>query len=95
MLYVIHAYYHTDADALDRRMAARADHFNYVRQLKATGQFLLGGALLDPEGKMIGSMLILNMETEDQLTTYLHTDPYSVKGVWDKIDIKPFRQADV
>ncbi|WP_338870883.1 YciI family protein [Spirosoma sp. SC4-14] len=95
MQYVIHAYDHTDAQALDRRMAARPAHFDFVRALKAKGQFLLGGALLDVAGNMIGSMLLLDMETEDQLTDYLKTDPYIVQGVWDKVDVKPFRKADV
>ena len=95
MQYVIHAYDHTDADAPKRRMAIRPAHFDYVRQLKADGQFVLGGALLDPDGRMIGSMLILDLETDEQLTQYLNTDPYIVQGVWDKIDVKPFRRADV
>lgn len=95
MHYIIHAYDHTDPDALDRRMAARPAHFNYVQQLKAKDQFVLGGALLDPDGKMIGSMLMLNLETEDQLNEYLKNDPYIVQGVWDTIDVKPFRQANV
>lgn len=95
MKYVIHAYDQTDADALNRRMAARPDHLAYVRQLKEKGQFILGGAILSPEETMIGSMLILNFDSDDQLQTYLKTDPYIVQGVWDKIDIKPFRQADV
>lgn len=95
MKYVIHAYDHTDADALARRMAARPDHFTYVRQLKEKGQFLLGGALLNPEGIMIGSMLVLDLETEAQLQEYMQSDPYIVQGVWEKVDVKPFRQADV
>ncbi|GAB4016791.1 YciI family protein [Spirosoma koreense] len=95
MRYIIHAYDHTDADALDRRMRVRPAHFDYVRQLKAEGQFILGGALLDSAGNMIGSMLLLELQTEDQLATYLKTDPYIVQGVWDKIDVNPFRQADV
>ncbi|GAB2531409.1 YciI family protein [Spirosoma aerophilum] len=95
MKYVIHAHDHTDADALARRMTARPDHFAYVRQLKEKGQFILGGALLNPEGTMIGSMLLLEMETEEQLQEYLKSDPYIVQGVWDKVDAKPFRQADV
>ena len=93
MHYIIHAYDH--ADALDRRMQVRPAHLDYVRQLKATGQFVLGGALLNADGNMIGSMLMLNLDTEEQLQTYLKTDPYIVQGVWDKIDVKPFRQADV
>lgn len=95
MHYIIHAYDHTDADALDRRMAVRPAHLAYVHQLKAAGQFLLGGALLDPDGRMIGSMLMLDFATEDQLSDYLKTDPYIVQGVWDTIDVKPFRKADV
>ncbi|GAB4021383.1 YciI family protein [Spirosoma migulaei] len=95
MQYIIHAYDHTDSDALARRMAARPAHFAYVSELKAKGQFVLGGALLDPDGKMIGSMLLLTMETEDQLNEYLKNDPYIVQGVWNTIDVKPFRQASV
>lgn len=95
MQYVIHAYDYTDADALERRMAARPAHFDYVRQLKAAGRFVLGGALLDADGRMIGSMLLLDLETEEQLAAYLKTDPYIVQGVWEKIDVKPFRRADV
>ena len=95
MQYVIHAYDHTGPDAFDRRMAARSAHLAYAAQLKEKGQFLLGGALLDPDGKMMGSMLMLDMETEDQLNEYLKSDPYIVQGVWDKIDVKPFRQASV
>ncbi|WP_080241074.1 YciI family protein [Spirosoma rigui] len=95
MQYVIHAYDHADADAFDRRMAVRPAHLDYVRQLKAEGKFLLGGALLDADGRMIGSMLMLDLVSDEELTTYLATDPYIVQEVWDKIDVKPFRRADV
>lgn len=93
--YVIHAYDHTDADAPNRRMTVRPAHLDYVRQLKANGQYVLGGALLDADGRMIGSMLLLDLQTDAQLTDYLNTDPYIVQGVWDKIDVKPFRPAQV
>ena len=95
MKYVIHAYDYTGADALDRRMAARPAHLAYARQLKESSLFIMGGALLDPDGKMIGSMLVLDFDTDAQLQDYLKTDPYIVQGVWEKVDVKPFRQADV
>lgn len=95
MQYVIHAYDHTDPDALDRRMVVRSAHLDYVRQLKADGRFLLGGALLNPDGRMIGSMLLLDLDTDEQLAEYMNADPYIVQGVWDKIDVKPFRPATV
>ncbi|GAB3769242.1 YciI family protein [Spirosoma horti] len=95
MKYIVHAYDHTDPGALDRRMAVRPAHLTYVRQLKEKGQFVLGGALLNPEQIMIGSMLILDLDTEADLQQYLKTDPYVVEGVWETLDVKPFRQADV
>jgi uncharacterized protein YciI len=97
MQYVVYAYDYTDADALDRRMAVRPAHLDYVRQLKADGRFLLGGALLNDAGEMIGSMLVLDMESEAQLAKYLQTDPYIIEGVWDKnkLTVKPFRPAVV
>lgn len=93
MTYVIHAYDYPNS--LDKRMATRPDHLDYVRKLKANGQFILGGALLDEGGQMMGSMLMLTLDTDAQLQEYLRTDPYIVQGVWEKIDVKPFRQAEV
>ncbi len=93
MTYVIHAYDYPDS--LDRRMAIRPAHLDYVQKLKASNQFILGGALLDEAGQMMGSMLMLTFETDDQLQAYLRTDPYIIQSVWEKIDVKPFRQAAV
>lgn len=91
--YVIHAYDYPDS--LAHRMVVRPAHFDFVRQLKARGQFILGGALLNDADQMIGSMLILSFDTDEQLQQYLLTDPYIVENVWEKIDVKPFREADV
>lgn len=95
MLFVIHAYDYTDAQAIERRMAARPAHFNGARDLKAAGNFVMGGALLDPDDKMIGSMLVLDFEDEAQVRQWCDNDPYVTGKVWEKIDIKPFRRADI
>ncbi|KAA9349911.1 YciI family protein [Larkinella humicola] len=95
MRYVIHAYDYTDDQAMDRRLAVRPNHFDGARQLKADGHFVLGGALLDPDGKMIGSMMLLDFDTEDQLNDWLQNEVYISGKVWERIDIKPFKQADV
>ncbi len=95
MQYLVHAYDHTDPDALSRRMAVRADHLAGAARLKAGGQFIIGGALLSPDGQMIGSMMLLDFETKEQLQAWQAHEPYIQHGVWKKIDIKPFRQAVV
>jgi hypothetical protein len=93
--FVLHAYDYTDAEALSRRLAVRPAHFEGVRALKAAGHFLLGGALLSPDGQMIGSMMLLDFPDEDALNAYLATEPYLIGNVWERVDVKPFQQADV
>jgi len=95
VLYVVHAYDGTDPDALDRRMAVRPNHFEGARRLKAEGHFIVGGALLDPDGRMIGSMMLLDFADDTELQAWLAWEPYVQHNVWERIDIKPFRQADV
>jgi uncharacterized protein YciI len=94
MLYVLHAYDYTDEKALERRMSVRERHLEGAKILKAEGHFVLGGALLSSEGKMMGSMMVVDFETETQLNEWLHKDPYVTGKVWEKIDIKPFKKAD-
>lgn len=95
MNYVIHAYDHTDEEAPQRRLIARPLHFDRARKLKDDGNFVLGGALLSPEGQMIGSMMLVDFADEADLNAWLETDPYVTGRVWDTIDVKPFRQAEV
>ncbi len=95
MLFVIHAYDYTDAQALERRMSVRAKHLEGAKILKSNGNFIMGGALLSPEGQMIGSMMVVDFENESQMNQWLQNDPYVTGQVWEKIDVKPFRKADV
>lgn len=93
--YIIIAYDFTDPEAMERRMAARPNHLQEVKKLKGTNNFLIGGAILSPEGKMIGSSLIIQFENEEQLQHWLDREPYLTQKVWEKLEIRPFRVAEV
>lgn len=95
MRYIVHAYDFTDEQAQERRLAARPQHFERARQLKEEGHFVLGGALLSSQGTMMGSLLLVEFDNENDLQLWLDTEPYVVGRVWEKIDVKPFRQADI
>ncbi|TAE36300.1 MAG: hypothetical protein EAZ70_11095 [Runella slithyformis] len=95
MLFVIHAYDYTDPQALDRRMAARPDHLQGAQELKTAGHFVVGGALLSPDNQMIGSMMLVEFEDEAQMRQWLDNDPYVTGKVWEKINVNPFRKANV
>ena len=83
----------TDAEALNRRMAARPAHFENARRMKACGQLITGGAMLDAEGRMIGSMLLAEFPDQAALEAAIAADPYVEGQVWQDIEIKPFRVA--
>ena len=93
--YIMHAWDGTDEGALERRMSVRPAHFDNARKLKARGNFIIGGAMLNDEGKMIGSTMVLQFETDEQLQHWLDTEPYITGKVWEKMDLRPFKIADV
>ena len=45
--------------------------------------------LLDREGKMKGSVMILDFASRDQLDAYLESEPYIQEHVWEKIEVEP------
>ena len=85
----------TDTDALERRMSTRPFHLEGARKLKATNNFVTGGATLDKNGNMNGSIMIVQFETEEALKHYMDNEPYIVQNVWQQIEVKPFKVADV
>ena len=83
----------TDEEAPARRMAARAAHLANAAQLQASGHLLVGGALLDEEGGMIGSACVAQFETRAELEEWLRTDPYVTGKVWQDVEVMPYRVA--
>ncbi len=93
--YLINASDGTDEKALERRMAARPAHIEFIKNLKDSGNFVLGGAKLDEKNAMIGSSLIVQFETEEQLQTYLSEEPYITNGVWATYTVEAFKVANI
>ena len=93
--YLITAYDHTDDGALKRRMDVRPHHLDGAKTLKANGNYVLGGAMLNDNGDMIGSVMILQFETDEELEAWKKSELYITQGVWETVDVKPFRVASV
>ncbi|HBV87540.1 MAG TPA: hypothetical protein DEF42_13015 [Desulfosporosinus sp.] len=89
MQYIVTAYDGADENALERRLAAREEHLKSVEKRFKSGEHLYGCALLDDEGKMIGSVMIVDYPSRAELDNWLKVEPYVVENVWQRIDIKP------
>ena len=93
MQFLLIAYDGTDPGALERRLKVREDHLEKIARLKKSGEFLFGGAILNDAGKMIGSMIVYDFPDRQSLDAKLKVEPYITEGVWEKIEIQPFRHA--
>lgn len=93
--YIITAFDFTDDGALERRLKVRPNHLAIAKKLKENGNFVLGGAMLNDKGKMIGSTMILQFETTVEFEAWQENEPYVTQKIWDKVEIKPFKVADV
>ena len=93
--YLITAYDGNDENALERRMTVRPFHLEGAKKLKENGSFIIGGAMLNEEGKMIGSTMILQFENPSELQNWMDSEPYIQQKVWEKFEVKLFRVANV
>ena len=84
MQFAIRAY--DGEHVLERRMAVRARHLENLS--KVQDHILCSGGLLDAQGSMYGSLLIMDMESREQLDAYLNDEPYLVEKVWERVEIE-------
>ncbi len=81
----------TDPQAKARRLAARPAHMANVAPMASAGQMLVGGAILDDAGEMIGSMTIVDLASREEVDRWLAADPYVTGKVWERIEVHPMR----
>ena len=85
MQFVIRAY--DGAGKLDKGMEVRPRHLEGMKKLNE--HIICAGGLLDDEGKMKGSALIMEFESRKELDDYLANEPYVLEKVWEKIEVEP------
>ena len=76
-------------NALELRKANRDDHVAY---LKATG-VAQAGPFVNDDGDMMGSLLILNVDTRAEAETWAAGDPYAKAGLFDSVMIQNWNKV--
>ncbi len=93
MRYVLIARDGTDPEAKARRLAARPAHLERVGPFVDRGRILIGGAILDDAGDMVGSVMLFDFATREELDGWIAEDPYVTGEVWKEIEVRDFRPA--
>ena len=83
--FVIRAY--DGKGMLEKRMEVRPRHLEGMERIRQ--HVVCAGGLLDDEGKMKGSMLVMEFESCQELDEYLANEPYVQEHVWEKIEVEP------
>lgn len=86
MLFAIHC---LDKPAsLELRLANRQAHLAYVGA--ARDKVRLAGPMLDGEGNMAGSLLVMEFEDLAAAQAFSAGDPYAKAGLFQRVDITAF-----
>jgi len=99
--FLVYAPDKTDQGAFERRQSVRPKHLENAAQGISDGLIRMGGALLTPESltggekKTIGSCMIYEARTLEEIKVIVESDIYYTAGVWDpeRLVILPFVAA--
>ena len=86
-------------NSLEKRLEARPEHLERIKQLNNEGRLLLAGPhpsidAEDPgEAGFSGSLIVAEFSSLEDAKQWAETDPFVKAGVYDKITVKPFRKV--
>ena len=87
MLYVIIG--HDAPDAREKRPQVRPAHLAHLEPLSRAGRVKLAGPFLD----RTGSLIVIEADSLTEVWALVARDPYVTEGVFDRVEVKPFRQV--
>ena len=97
MYYVIIA--RDKADSLNDRLNARPQHLERLQELRDAGRLLTAGPCpgIDSEDPgpagFSGSIIIAEFDSLQTARSWADGDPYVSAGVYDSVDVKPFKKV--
>lgn len=76
--------------ALQIRLDNRDKHVAY---LKGSGEVSQAGPLLDADGGMIGSLVILDVEDMAEAEAWADKDPYKAADLFESVELMPWNKV--
>ncbi len=89
--FLVTGYDGKDAGAPARRQEARDQHLIDAEKLFKSGVLLAAAAILNDDGGMVGSTLIMEFDSRADLQKWLDNEPYVTGKVWQEIQVVPCR----
>jgi uncharacterized protein len=80
---------HDGPEGAALRPKLRPAHLDNLRPLAERGKVVLAGPFTDGSG----SLIVVDMESEAEALGFAQSDPYVTGGVFNRIEVKPFRKV--
>ncbi len=86
-------------NSLEKRLAARPAHVERLQQLKQQGRLVLAGPhpsidSIDPgDAGFTGSLVVAEFDSLDDAQSWADNDPYIAAGVYESVNVKPFKKV--
>ena len=87
MYYIIHCLDHDGA--VEKRLANYEAHKAYLAT-SPVSNILSGPLLADDEETMIGSFILIEVDTLAEAEAFNRADPFAKAGLWKTVSIRPF-----
>ncbi|WP_338549655.1 YciI family protein [Roseovarius phycicola] len=77
-------------DALQTRLDNRDAHIAYLKSSNLVSQ---AGPLLDTNGDMVGSLIVLEVDDMSDAEAWAASDPYALAGLFQSVDLIPWNKV--
>jgi uncharacterized protein len=97
MFYAIFA--EDSPNSLSKRLENRPDHLARLNQLQNEGRLLLAGPfpaldMTDPGSSgYTGSLIVAEFNSLEEAIAWANLDPFVTAGVYQRVEVKPFRKT--
>jgi uncharacterized protein YciI len=75
---------------LQTRLDNRAAHLDHIAR---SGIVEMAGPFLGPDGQMIGSLVVLTVDTLAEAEAWAAADPYAKAGLFDSVTIREWKKV--
>ena len=91
MLWAVSCSAKPDVDELRERV--RAPHVEYLKAKLQEGVLVLSGPQLNEEGKIVGSMFMVNVDTAAEAKAFSDAEPFTKAGLYKSVTITRIRKG--
>jgi uncharacterized protein YciI len=85
--------------SLSKRLEVRPNHLARIDPLVQEGRILLAGPMPNVDSEhpgdagFSGSLIVAEFDSIDQARTWAEADPYMTEGVFESVEVFPFKQV--